>query len=85
MPWELHVVRSAEKELDKIPLRDRQRIIAALEAMREDPFSGDIAHLKSQPTAWRRRVGNWRILFDLYVERRLVVVAAIRRRSTTTY
>ncbi|MBI3624908.1 MAG: hypothetical protein HY215_01965 [Candidatus Rokubacteria bacterium] len=85
MPWDLHVVRSAEKELNRIPPKDRERILAALQAMRDDPFTGDIARLKNQPAAWRRRVGDWRIFFDLYPDRRLIVVTAIRRRTSTTY
>lgn len=53
--------------------------------MRQDPFTGDIARLHGQPTAWRRRVGDWRILYDLYPDRQLIVVASFRRRTTTTY
>jgi len=34
--------------------------------MREDPFRGDIKRLKGQPNSWRRRVGNYRIIYDLY-------------------
>jgi hypothetical protein len=30
MPWTLHVARSAEKELEGIPQRDRGRILMAL-------------------------------------------------------
>ena len=85
MPWTLHVARSAEKELESIPVRDRARILKALQAMREDPFVGDVARLHGLPTAWRRRVGNWRVLYDLYPDRRLIVVASVRRRTSTTY
>jgi mRNA-degrading endonuclease RelE of RelBE toxin-antitoxin system len=53
--------------------------------MQEDPFQGDIKRLKGQPTAWRRRVGSYRILYDLYVDQRLIVVVGIVRRSSTTY
>lgn len=85
MPWDLEVARSAEKELKRAPEKDRQRVLTALETMRQDPFSGDIARLKNQPTAWRRRVGVWRIFYDLYPDRQLIVVATIRRRTSTTY
>lgn len=85
MPWDLHVARPAEKELSRIPQRDRERIIAALETMRENPFQGDIARSKNQPTAWRRRLGDWRIFFDLWPDRQLIEVVAIRRRTSTTY
>jgi mRNA-degrading endonuclease RelE of RelBE toxin-antitoxin system len=54
--------------------------------MRENPFGGDVVRLKGQQeTAWRRRVGDWRILYDIYVSKRLIVVTAIVRRTTTTY
>jgi mRNA interferase RelE/StbE len=85
MPWTLHVARSAEKELEAVPQRDRVHILKALRGMREDPFVGDVARLHGLSTAWRRRVGNWRILYDLHLDRQLIVVAAIRRRTSTTY
>ena len=85
MPWTLHVARSAEKELEGIPERDRTRILKALKDMSENPFAGDVARLHGLPTAWRRRVGNWRILYDLHPDRGLIVVASIRRRTSTTY
>jgi mRNA-degrading endonuclease RelE of RelBE toxin-antitoxin system len=85
MPWTLHVARSAEKELEGVPERDRTRILKALKNMSEDPFAGDVARLHGLPTAWRRRAGNWRILYDLYPDRGLIVVASIRRRTSTTY
>jgi mRNA-degrading endonuclease RelE of RelBE toxin-antitoxin system len=53
--------------------------------MEQDPFSGDIVRLKAQPTAWRRRVGNWRILFDIVPEKGQVLVHDIVRRTSTTY
>ena len=33
----------------------------------------------------RRRVGSYRILYDLYFDQRLIVVEGILRRSSTTY
>lgn len=85
MPWELRVARRAEKALERAPKKDRGRILAALEAMRESPFSGDITRLKAQPWAWRRRVGDWRIFFDVDFDRQVIDVLEIRRRTSTTY
>lgn len=53
--------------------------------MESDPFKGDLKRLKGKPSAWRRRVGNYRILFDLDFEAREIVVHGILRRTTTTY
>jgi mRNA-degrading endonuclease RelE of RelBE toxin-antitoxin system len=53
--------------------------------MQDDPFGGDIKRLKGHPPAWRRRVGNYRILYDLVIEEHRIVVLGILRRSSTTY
>ncbi len=72
--WEVRVRKPARKS-----------VLRALDEMEREPFTGDIQPLRSQPTAWRRRVGDWRIFFDVYPEQRLVDVVDIDRRTTTTY
>jgi len=85
MTWTLLLAKRVRKQLERFPVADQRRILAALQSMTEDPLGGDIARLKNQPAAWRRRVGSYRILFDLYPEQRSIEVADIRRRTTTTY
>ena len=85
MPWDVVLVRSAEKQLRNVPAQDRERILFALARMQEDPFAGDIAYLKGQEAALRRRVGNGRIFFDVYPQEHRVVVLGIVRRTSTTY
>jgi mRNA-degrading endonuclease RelE of RelBE toxin-antitoxin system len=51
--------------------------------MRDDPFSGDIKRL--HPEGWRRRVGNYRVFYDLAMDEHRIVVTAIERRTSTTY
>jgi mRNA-degrading endonuclease RelE of RelBE toxin-antitoxin system len=53
--------------------------------MCDDPFSGDVVRLKAQPTAWRRRVGDYRIFFDIDPGQLVIDVVEIRRRTSTTY
>jgi mRNA-degrading endonuclease RelE of RelBE toxin-antitoxin system len=83
MNWNLLVTKSARKQLVSLPSRDQQRLEDALDEMEADPFSGDIKRL--QPSGWRRRVGNYRIFYDVYTDRRLIVVTAVKRRTSTTY
>jgi mRNA interferase RelE/StbE len=85
MAWNLQIAGPAQKEFRKLPARDQRRVKAALLAMLEDPFQGDIKRLRGQPTAWRRRVGNYRIIYDLHLEERLIIVSGILRRTSTTY
>ncbi len=83
--WDVRLARSAARSLDAAPAKDRRLLTAALQQMKDDPFSGDVVRLKAQPTAWRRRVGSWRILFDVDPTNRVVGVADIERRTSTTY
>ncbi len=85
MKWELLLAGPARRALKRLPVADKRHILAALDAMEDDPFSGDIVRLKAQPGAWGRRVGNWRILFDVDLEQRRVLVHEIVRRTSTTY
>ena len=85
MAWHVRITGLAQKEFLKLPAKDRARVKDALLAMQQDPFSGDIKRLKGQTSAWRRRVGNYRIVYDLHVEEQRIAVAGIVRRTSTTY
>jgi len=84
MEWIVVLAGPAKKALKRVPTSDRTRILAALGEMQQNPFSGDIRKLQGLP-GFRRRVGNWRILFEVVPERSHVVIASIERRTSTTY
>ncbi len=84
MEWTVVLAGPARKSLKRIPASDKTRVLAALAEIQQDPFQGDIRKLQGLP-GFRRRVGDWRILFEVVLERRQVVVAAIERRTSTTY
>jgi mRNA interferase RelE/StbE len=84
MEWTVVLAGPARKSLKRIPAGDKTRILSALAEMQQDPFQGDIRKLQGLP-GFRRRVGNWRILFEVALERRQIVVAAVERRTSTTY
>ena len=48
-------------------------------------MTGDVLQLTGERAAFRRRVGHWRLFFDLDSDHRLVDVVAIERRTSTTY
>ena len=55
--------------------------------MKEDPFSGDVAHIRSGrfKGVLRRRVGRYRIIFSVDRPNRVIQVAAIFLRTEQTY
>lgn len=84
MEWTVVLAGPARKSLKRIPAADKTRILAALAEMQQNPFQGDIRKLQGL-SGFRRRVGNWRIFFEVLVKANQVVVAAIERRTSTTY
>jgi mRNA interferase RelE/StbE len=84
MSWAVAVSNRARRNLKRVPAADRERIMAALDALRSDPLSGDVVKLAGQD-AFRRRVGNYRIIFRIDFKSVAVGVLDIQRRTTTTY
>jgi mRNA-degrading endonuclease RelE of RelBE toxin-antitoxin system len=76
--WRVNVAGPARKALNRFPTFDRERITAALDQMAADPFSADVRKLGG--ASYRRRVGSYRIFFDLYPPLRFLQVTAITRR-----
>ena len=57
----------------------------AFEEMCSDPYSGDVRFLRGMGIVLRRRVGDWRILFELDKNKKLIIVLAVKRRGSKTY
>ncbi|MGH6904966.1 MAG: type II toxin-antitoxin system RelE family toxin [Geminicoccaceae bacterium] len=85
MTWKLIFSNSARRNLRKLPLNDRRRIDRALDELALDPSLGDVLPLRNHPTEFRKRVGDYRIFFDLQRHQRLVWVHDILRRTSKTY
>lgn len=85
MSWTLNIAKPAQKKLARLLPKDQEKIRVALESLHNDPYKAGIKPLKKYLIGWDKRVGNWRILFDLYHDREHIDIVAIERRTTTTY
>jgi mRNA-degrading endonuclease RelE of RelBE toxin-antitoxin system len=86
MDWDVRLADGAKRALERIPSRDQARIETALFAMKQEPYAGDTRPLQGKfHGAFRRRVGSWRIIFVVKPELRVVLIADITRRTSTTY
>jgi mRNA-degrading endonuclease RelE of RelBE toxin-antitoxin system len=85
MPWDLVITKPAARDLRGLRSDDLRRMNAAFEAMRSDPYSGDIKFLAHSGGTLRRRIGTWRIFFAVDQPKRQVVILGVKRRTSTTY
>ena len=68
-----------------MPKNDSERLSQAIDSLVWDPFAGDIRKIEGQQNAWRRRVGSYRIFYDIKIEEKIVVVFRVARRTSQTY
>jgi mRNA-degrading endonuclease RelE of RelBE toxin-antitoxin system len=85
MNWHIHVNNHAKKQLNRILSPDYERIESTLDEIVINPFVGDIQRLTGQENTWRRRVGTYRIIYELSFKDRLIIVFSIERRTSNTY
>jgi mRNA interferase RelE/StbE len=83
--WRLTFSRNAQRSLRRLPPEGRRRLDGAIAEMERDPLSGDVVLLKDYPVGYRRRVGPYRILFDIDRATQSVQIQDIERRTSTTY
>jgi len=72
--YTVSVKRSAAKALKGVPVRHQQRIVTAINGLREEPRPDGIKTLDSQKKVYRLRVGSYRIIYQVKDRELLVLV-----------
>lgn len=85
MNWELRVAKSAKKNILRFPKKDKERIIQSFRDFIINPYSGDIEKVEGKENVWRRRVGNYRVVYEINIKDKLIYIEDINRRTSTTY
>lgn len=83
--WKLKVRKKIYRILKKFPEKDRQRIVKIIEGLPLDPYTGDIEKMAGEEDSWRRRVGAYRIFYELIQREKIIHVFRIERRTSKTY
>ena len=75
------VERKAQKQLEKLPEDAHKRIVEALHTLQDEGFSIklDIKKLQGYRNHYRIRIGKHRILFELSLDKTIVVYAILPR------
>lgn len=79
MPYRVLLKRSAEKELDTLPRRVQERVLKRLLALESNPRPRGTKTLTAS-NAYRLRVGDYRLLYEVDDENRQIEVFAIGHR-----
>jgi mRNA-degrading endonuclease RelE of RelBE toxin-antitoxin system len=50
-----------------------------------NPYGGDIAKLGGEEDVWRRRVGAYRVFYEVNQKKRVIYIFRVERRTSKTY
>ena len=85
MTWGLVIASRAKRQTRHLSATELDHINGAFSELSRDPLAGDVKLLRGTRGVFRRRVGDWRILFELDRVRKLILIIAIKRRGSNTY
>lgn len=84
--YEVRYSTRGAKTFRKIPRGYQEQIMKRIDQLKENPRHTSVVKLVGFSKAdYRVRVGNYRILFTIDEEQKLLILADIKRRTTTTY
>ena len=87
--YRIEVAPAADRDLDKLKDRirrqDFERLRAAVSGLAEEPRPQGVRKIKGAEIAYRIRVGNFRVVYEVYDSEKLVLILQVARRSETTY
>jgi mRNA interferase RelE/StbE len=87
--YRLEVSPAADRDLNKLKGRirrqDFERLRDAVRDLAEEPRPQGVRKIKGAERAYRIRVGNYRVVYEVYDSDKLVLILQVVRRSETTY
>ena len=85
MNWVLTVNSSVRKTLKRISRKDAERLVEAFEELTINPYAGDVRKMEGEDDTWRRRIGAYRIKYEILISERAIRVFEASRRTSKTY
>ena len=79
--YQVLIERSAEKDLKKITAEERPKLTNAMRALANEPRPTGCRKLVGSENDWRVRVGNYRVIYEISDEVRIVRIQRIRHRK----
>ncbi|MFI8592807.1 type II toxin-antitoxin system RelE/ParE family toxin [Microbacterium sp. NPDC078428] len=82
MSYRVELTTAAAKRIKKLARPARDRILEAIEDLSDDPRPHGAKKLVGEQTAWRIRIGDYRVIYDVFDDELVVtVVRAAHRRE----
>jgi mRNA interferase RelE/StbE len=83
MAYTLKVHHDVEKQLQRIPKKQRERLVTTMRSLRVDPRPA--GYVKLDDILFRVRQGQYRVIYAVFDKDLIVVVCKVARRAEDTY
>ena len=87
--YRVEISPAADRDLEnlkgRIRRQDFERLRNAVRSLAEEPRPQGVRKIRGAERAYRIRVGNYRVVYDVYDSDGLVLILQVARRSETTY
>jgi mRNA interferase RelE/StbE len=81
--YKLRIHQKVEKQLQRIPKNQQERVVDTMRSLRDDPRPSGC--IKLEEKLYRIRQGQYRIIYALFDDEVIVVICKVARRSEDTY
>jgi mRNA interferase RelE/StbE len=78
--YRINLARIVEKEIARLPLKIQERVVRAIDQLAENPRRVGSKKLKGSVNAYRFRVGDYRIIFEINEKSKVIDVVHVRHR-----
>ena len=83
MQYALKLHRDVEKQLARIPVKQRERLVETMRSLREEPRPPGC--VKLDDILYRVREGQYRIVYAIFDDEVIVFICKVARRTEATY
>lgn len=81
MAYTVQITPAAERQLAKLDRRIRARLMEAIDNLAANPRPAGVKKLVGEQNAWRIRVGDYRIVYEIHDRRLLVLIIGLGHRG----
>ncbi|MCC7409243.1 MAG: type II toxin-antitoxin system RelE/ParE family toxin [Phycisphaeraceae bacterium] len=81
MRYQVHVLPSAGKVIERLPRDVRNRVAGVIDGLAENPRPAGCKKLAGQDDLWRARAGDWRIIYSIEDRKLIVLVVKVGHRK----
>lgn len=82
MNYRIIIPKLVQKQLDDLPQKQQKRLISAIRLLADEPRPSGVKKLKGYDKTYRIRVGDYRIIYKIEDQEKLILVlSSIHRKD----